>query len=166
MLYTLFIGIPNQEHSAPSIGFISLELLIVTIFISYYFKLIAPIQLIDILFKVKPQGNLVTYIFKEYWCFITILSISRISTYKELSQFPITENGFRLDMARSRYLTVDVKKSVVSKGADGYIEDVRLTVRPKMVIHMKMKAFMSLMSKTCIPGRIQQRQYTLDLQII
>lgn len=48
-----------------------------------------------------------------------------VATGAELSNSAITENGFRLDMARSRYLTVDVKKSVVSKGADGYIEDVR-----------------------------------------
>ena len=48
-----------------------------------------------------------------------------IATGAELSNSAITENGFRLDMARSRYLTIDVKKSVVSKGADGYVEDVR-----------------------------------------
>lgn len=48
-----------------------------------------------------------------------------IVTGAELSNSSITQNGFRLDMARSRYLNIDVQKSVVSKGADGYIEDVR-----------------------------------------
>lgn len=48
-----------------------------------------------------------------------------IATGAELSNSEITENGFRLDMARSRYLTIDVKKSVVTQGPDGYSEDVR-----------------------------------------
>lgn len=48
-----------------------------------------------------------------------------IVTGDELANSTITENGFRLDMARSRYLNIDVQKSVVSKGTDGYVEDVR-----------------------------------------
>ena len=48
-----------------------------------------------------------------------------IATGAELSNSSITENGFRLDMARSRYLNIDVQKSIVSQGPDGYIEDVR-----------------------------------------
>lgn len=47
------------------------------------------------------------------------------ATGAELSNSAITENGFKLDMARSRYLNIDVQKSVVSKGTDGYVEDVR-----------------------------------------
>ncbi|MBV1756425.1 MAG: hypothetical protein KMY55_01155 [Dethiosulfatibacter sp.] len=44
----------------------------------------------------------------------------------ELSERAITENGFRLDMAKSRYLTIDVKKSVVKISEDGSIvEDIR-----------------------------------------
>ena len=46
-------------------------------------------------------------------------------TGAELSNSSITENGFRLDMAKSRYLNIDVQKSVVTQSADGYIEDVR-----------------------------------------
>ncbi len=43
----------------------------------------------------------------------------------ELSDGSITENGFKLDMAKSRYLTIDVKKTSV-KSADGiYTEDER-----------------------------------------
>ena len=48
-----------------------------------------------------------------------------IATGAELSNSSITENGFKLDMAKSRYLNVDVQKSVVSQTADGYVEDVR-----------------------------------------
>ena len=48
-----------------------------------------------------------------------------IATGAELSNSSITENGFRLDMARSRYLNIDVQKSVVSQTADGYTEDIR-----------------------------------------
>lgn len=47
------------------------------------------------------------------------------ATGAELSNSAITENGFKLDMARSRYLNIDVQRSVVSKGTNGYVEDVR-----------------------------------------
>ena len=48
-----------------------------------------------------------------------------IVTNDELSNEAITPNGFKLDMARSRYLTIDVKRSVVTEGPNGYAEDVR-----------------------------------------
>ena len=48
-----------------------------------------------------------------------------VVTGNELSNEAITPNGFALDMAKSRYLTIDVKKSVVSEGANGLTEDVR-----------------------------------------
>lgn len=44
----------------------------------------------------------------------------------ELSDGAITSNGFRLDMAKSRYLTIDVQKAVLIENADGSIsKDVR-----------------------------------------
>ena len=43
----------------------------------------------------------------------------------ELSNSSITENGFRLDLAKSRYLKVNVKRSVLTENADGLEEDVR-----------------------------------------
>ena len=47
-------------------------------------------------------------------------------TGMELSERAITENGFRLDMAKSRYLTIDVTKSVLKVSDDGSIvEDIR-----------------------------------------
>ena len=48
-----------------------------------------------------------------------------LSTGAELSNESSTENGFRLDLARSRYLKVNVKRAVWTKGANGYVEDVR-----------------------------------------
>ncbi|MCQ2496969.1 MAG: hypothetical protein MJ131_10325 [Lachnospiraceae bacterium] len=47
------------------------------------------------------------------------------ATGAELNDQSITANGFKLDMAKSRYLTIDVKKSVVKKNGNMYVEDVR-----------------------------------------
>ena len=47
-------------------------------------------------------------------------------TGSELADNAITENGFKLDMAKSKYLTIDVKRSILVVGTDGYLtEDVR-----------------------------------------
>ena len=47
-------------------------------------------------------------------------------TGTELANNAITENGFKLDMAKSKYLTIDVQRSVIDVGTDGYLtEDVR-----------------------------------------
>lgn len=46
-------------------------------------------------------------------------------TGSELSDQAITANGFRLDMARSRYLTIDVTRSVLKASSGGLVEDVR-----------------------------------------
>jgi len=49
-----------------------------------------------------------------------------IATGDELSDLAWTADGFQLDMARSRYLTIDVQKSNLSVGANGQLsEDVR-----------------------------------------
>ena len=48
------------------------------------------------------------------------------ATGDELADNAITPNGFRLDMARSRYLTIDVTRSVLNVASDGTVsEDVR-----------------------------------------
>lgn len=48
------------------------------------------------------------------------------ATGAELSNNAVSSNGFKLDMAKSRYLTIDVKRTVLNEGADGLlIEDVR-----------------------------------------
>ena len=47
-------------------------------------------------------------------------------TGSELADNAITENGFKLDMAKSKYLTIDVQRSVLVVGTDGCLtEDVR-----------------------------------------
>lgn len=47
-------------------------------------------------------------------------------TGAELSDRAITASGFKLDMAKSRYLTIDVKRTVLNVGTDGQLtEDVR-----------------------------------------
>ena len=47
-------------------------------------------------------------------------------TSTELSDRAITSNGFKLDMAKSRYLTIDVTRTALNVGADGQLtEDVR-----------------------------------------
>lgn len=47
-------------------------------------------------------------------------------TGAELADNAITENGFKLDMAKSKYLTIDVQRSALMVGTDGYLtEDVR-----------------------------------------
>ena len=48
-----------------------------------------------------------------------------VKTGAELTNEAITENGFKLDMAKSRYLNIDVQRAVVTEGATGYVEDVR-----------------------------------------
>ena len=48
-----------------------------------------------------------------------------ILTGAELTNTSVTENGFYLDLARSRYLDLNVKKETLSEGANGLIADVR-----------------------------------------
>lgn len=48
-----------------------------------------------------------------------------VLTGAELQNTTTTENGFYLDLARSRYLDIDVKRSVIVEGPAGMIEDER-----------------------------------------
>ena len=48
-----------------------------------------------------------------------------VVTGEELTNKAITENGFYLDLAKSRYLEINVKKEVLQEGATGLTEDVR-----------------------------------------
>lgn len=48
-----------------------------------------------------------------------------IETGEELIDNAITPNGFKLDLAKSRYLNVNVQKFAVSKGSNGYVLDER-----------------------------------------
>ena len=48
-----------------------------------------------------------------------------VVTGAELSNSTITENGFYLDLAKSRYLDINIKRSVLSEGVTGITEDQR-----------------------------------------
>lgn len=48
-----------------------------------------------------------------------------VTTGAELTNSSITENGFYLNLANSRYLNIDIKKEVRKEGAEGLTEDVR-----------------------------------------
>ncbi len=46
-------------------------------------------------------------------------------TGSELTNQAFTPNGFRLDLAKSRYLDIDISKKVLSAGKDDLVEDTR-----------------------------------------
>ena len=46
-------------------------------------------------------------------------------TGAELNNTAFTENGFYLDLAKSRYLIIDIKKEILNEGAEGLVEDTR-----------------------------------------
>ena len=48
-----------------------------------------------------------------------------VVTREELKNTSITENGFYLDLANSKYLNVNIKKEVLKEGAEGLVEDTR-----------------------------------------
>ena len=48
-----------------------------------------------------------------------------IITGTELSNNALTENGFKLDMAKSRYLIINVKKEIIKSNNNGYDTDER-----------------------------------------
>ena len=55
----------------------------------------------------------------------TLVFLFDTVTGSELSNGAITENGFRLDFANSKYLKVNVKREVLKDGFDGLTEDTR-----------------------------------------
>lgn len=48
-----------------------------------------------------------------------------VETKAELNNTALTENGFYLDLAKSRYLEIIIKKEIMKEGASGLTEDVR-----------------------------------------
>jgi len=46
----------------------------------------------------------------------------------ELTNTSVTENGFYLDLAKSEYLDINVKKEVLKEGAEGLVEDTRFNM--------------------------------------
>ena len=51
-----------------------------------------------------------------------------VETGSELPNSSLTENGFRLDLAKSRYLKILIKREVLKDSADGLVEDTRSNV--------------------------------------
>lgn len=51
--------------------------------------------------------------------------VADTATGSELTNSSMTENGFRLDLAKSRYLKVNIKREVLKDSADGLVEDTR-----------------------------------------
>lgn len=47
------------------------------------------------------------------------------ATGAELTNAAFTENGFTLDLARSRYLDIQIRRTVLTEGVSGPVEDVR-----------------------------------------
>ena len=54
-----------------------------------------------------------------------------VITNSELMNSSITEDGFFLDLAKSRYLDINIKKEVLNDSADGLTEDVRFNIPAK-----------------------------------
>ena len=82
------------------------------------------------------QDNDVTHILDKYGNYRIFFKFSirngncmvypfDVVTKAELQNTAITENGFYLDLARSRYLDIDVRRSVIVEGPAGMIEDER-----------------------------------------
>ena len=48
-----------------------------------------------------------------------------VETGNELTNSSMTENGFKLDLAKSRYLKINIKREVPKDSVDGLMEDIR-----------------------------------------
>ena len=75
-------------------------------------------------------------VFDDYYCYRIAFQYSvrngncmvypfDVLTGEELANSATTENGFRLDLAKSRYLDINIKKEVLREGAEGLTEDPR-----------------------------------------
>ena len=76
-------------------------------------------QLID---KVGHYRIFFTFSVRNGNCMVYPLDVS---TGSELTNGSMTENGFMLDLAKSRYLQINVKREVLTDSADGLVEDIR-----------------------------------------
>ncbi|MBD5146893.1 MAG: hypothetical protein HDT21_13450 [Ruminococcus sp.] len=82
-------------------------------------------------YKIKNDKFIDTY--EDYRIFFTFkirngncMAFPReVGSTRELKNSSVSENGFYLDLAKSRYLKINVEMARWTKGADGYTEDVR-----------------------------------------
>lgn len=76
-------------------------------------------ELID---KVEHYRIFFTFSVRNGNCMVYPLDVS---TGSELTNSSMTENGFMLDLAKSRYLQINVKREILTESADGLVEDTR-----------------------------------------
>lgn len=76
-------------------------------------------KLID---KVGHYRIYFTYSVRNGNCMVYPLDVT---TGSELTNSSMTENGFMLDLAKSRYLQINVKREILADSADGLVEDTR-----------------------------------------
>lgn len=76
-------------------------------------------KLID---KVGHYRIYFTYSVRNGNCMVYPLDVT---TGSELTNSSMTENGFMLDLAKSRYLQINVKREILTDSADGLVEDTR-----------------------------------------
>ena len=87
-------------------------------------------------YKIKKKNILGTDIFPSYFSYKIAFSFSirngncmvypfDMTTGSELTNSSYTENGFYIDLARSKYLDINVKKEVLNDNGSGLIEDTR-----------------------------------------
>ena len=88
---------------------------------------------VTLLYEIKNDGFLFLNSYENYRISFTF-SVRNgnamvfpfdVETGEELTNTSYTENGFYLDLAKSRYLNVDIKKEVLKEGAEGLVEDTR-----------------------------------------
>lgn len=72
--------------------------------------------------KVGHYRIFFTYSVRNGNCMVYPLDVS---TGSELTNSSMTENGFVLDMAKSRYLQINVKREILSDSTEGLVEDTR-----------------------------------------
>ena len=90
----------------------------------------------EVVLDYEIQDNDITHLFNKYGNYQIAFSFSirngncmiypfDVVTGAELQNSAVTENGFSLDLARSRYLDIDVKRTEFIETSTGYVEDER-----------------------------------------
>ena len=75
-----------------------------------------------------------------------------VKTGAELTNSSLTENGFYLDLARSRYLKVYMKKEVWAEGTDGLVQDTRINTIAKDGDHFTDEGIYTITAKNEYTG--------------
>ena len=81
-----------------------------------------------------------------------------VVTKSELANSSITENGFYLDLAKSRYLDITVKKQVLLSGADELTEDIRFNMIAKSGDQFTDEGVYIITAKNLYTGDISEKR--------